>query len=817
MAAFAGLALSVGLCGAAAAAVADDPTGNGPYTAKSGDYKLPAGFDQLVTKQVAAKTELWARVWYPTKGPDLKDAPIVVFLHGEHGTCGKVDPTGKWRLDGSKEYSSSGTCTGEYPIVTPNHWGYDYIAERLATQGYVTISINTNLGINQTGYHPIDPDPFLIIRRGRMILRHLMQFGRWNSGLDTSNRPSFFSNFQGKLDFSKISLVGHSRGGDAIVNAYFQLVGNTDGWQSRLPGNAKIVALAAMAPTDFAAQRNVASQIPMDGAAYGVLLPMCDGDVSRLSGMRFYDRAVGYFPDDGGNYRAAFAVEGADHNGFNTEWHTQDNYSLGGDNQPTLHKCLGQKKLFKEIGTVADQQEIGRYFVMSIIRSKTKDGSWAELLNPAYDLPKPLAEITKYDRSYFPATDIGANKLLSRFAAYPQGACANKVFGYMGVTTQCTNNPEHFFNYQNYGDAYNAWAARIRWGAPANKKKPEDGYYWAFFTMYEGTKPVNISKMKSIEMRIGPDCTLFSGTDIPGDNDDDPELACSDLSKQAMDEAGSQNVAVQFVDDKRKYSNRHMISLKELTRERQAIGIEENEPSNPVKPLYHALMSTVRIPMSEFLRDADKGFNPAKITGMFVLLSPKGAKKDNGSGGLIIGDIWATQNTPFSMNFDAPADLPAVVAVADRPHGSTPRPPSLEGFTPGTERLPSRSAASGVRTASADGAAGPADVGARIVDVARASNPGLSGAFAGAGGPDVAEITVSTLSTMIESSSGFSVTIGGKAAQGVRVERASANPRETTIAVPAALVDGAADGAPVAVSSGGSVWRFGSLSKTSVR
>ncbi|MDR4308522.1 hypothetical protein IHQ68_18030 [Chelatococcus sambhunathii] len=811
------MALSAGLCGAAAAAVADDPTGNGPYTAKNGEYKLPASFDQLVTKQVAQKTELWARVWYPTKGPDLKNAPIVVFLHGEHGTCGKVDPTGKWRLDGSKEYSSSGTCTGEYPIVTPNHWGYDYIAERLATQGYVTISINTNLGINQTGYHPVDPDPFLIIRRGRMILRHLMQFGRWNSGLDTSNRPSFFSNFQGKLDFSKISLVGHSRGGDAIVNAYFQLVGNTDGWQSRLPGNAKIVALAAMAPTDFAAQRNVASQIPMDGAAYGVLLPMCDGDVSRLSGMRFYDRAVGYFPDDGGNYRAAFAVDGADHNGFNTEWHTQDNYSLGGANQPTLHKCLGQKKLFPEIGTVKDQQEIGRYFVMSIVRSKTKDGSWAELLNPAYDLPKPLSDITKYDRSYFPSTDIGANKLLSRFAAYPTGNCQNVLFGYAGVTTLCTNTPEHFFNYQNYGDPYNAWAARIRWGAPANKTKPEDGHYWAFFPMYQGTKPVDISKMKAIEMRVGPDCTLFSGPDNPDDVDTDPELACSDVSKQAMDENGSQNVGVQFVDDKQRYSNRHFISLKELTRERQAVGIEENEPTNPVKPLYHALMSTVRISMSELLKDADKGFNPAKITGMYVLLSPQGKKKDNGSGGLIIGDIWATQNTPFSMKFDAPADASPILAVADASHGSAPRPPSLDGFTPGKDRLPSPVAASGVRPAAGDGAAGPADTGARVVDVARVSNPALTGAFAGAGGPDVAEITVSTLSSMIESSSGFSVAIGGRAAQGVRIARPTANPRETTIAVPAALVDSAADGAPLVVSSGGSIWRFGSLSKASAR
>ncbi|WP_026363264.1 alpha/beta hydrolase [Methylopila sp. M107] len=809
------VAVATGFAGPARAAVADDPTGAGPYTAVSGDYKLAPSFDALVTKLVARKTELWARVWYPTKGPALANAPIVVFLHGEHGTCGKVDPTGKWRLDGSALYSSDGVCTGEYPLITPNHLGYDYIAQRLATQGYVTISINTNLGINQTGFHISDPDPSLIIRRGRMILRHLMQFGRWNGGLDTTTRPSFFSNFQGKLDFSKISLVGHSRGGDAIVNAYFQLVGNTDGWQSRLPANAKIVALAAIAPTDKAAQKNVPSQIPMDGAGYGVLLPMCDGDVYRLEGMRFYDRAVGFFPDDQGNFRAAFAVEGASHNGFNTEWHTQDNYSLGGANKPTLQTCLGQPdKLFKEIGTSIKQQDIARQFVMSIVRAKTKGGSWAELLNPAYELPKPISELTLYDRSYFPATDIGANRLLARFSAVPSGNCANILFGYAGVTTRCTNLPEHFFNYGDHADKYNVWAARILWGPPANKTKPKDKLFWAFVTIANGSTPQDISKMKAIEMRIGPDCKLYSAPD--SDKDGVPEYACSDRTEQSLLERGSQHIGVQFIDSAGKLSNRKFVLLKDYIDERQVVGIDQDATDGPIKPLYHGLMSTVRLPVSAFTKEADKGFNLSKIVGMYLLLSPKSGDKGNKTGGLVIGDIWATQNLPASMKFDAAGDASAPLASGDRDDGPLLRAPSLDGFEPAFSEIRSGFADASIQPAAAI-APGPADAGARIVDaVRRPSTADLGSGVQATSG--LIELTVATRTNMIENSNGFRVVIGGRSAGGVTIDRgASANPREITIAVPAAFVDDAPDGAPLAITSGGSTWRFGSLSKSAVR
>jgi len=52
-----------------------------------GEYRLPASIHSSVTTE--AKTELWAHVWRPrTGGPH----PLVVLLHGNHGTCGRFVP-----------------------------------------------------------------------------------------------------------------------------------------------------------------------------------------------------------------------------------------------------------------------------------------------------------------------------------------------------------------------------------------------------------------------------------------------------------------------------------------------------------------------------------------------------------------------------------------------------------------------------------------------------------------------------------------------------------------------------------------------------
>src|SRR6185295_17945941 len=153
---------------------AADATGTGG-TVSSEEYHLPAIIynDVLTTEN----TELWAKVYRPT---DISGGPypLVMFLHGNHGTCGHLSNP---RVDDNSDYTSTGTCPAGYSVV-PNHLGYEYLANQLASRGYIVVSINANRGITggQVVAHSDDPDH--IFSRGRLVLKHLETLSTWNNG-----------------------------------------------------------------------------------------------------------------------------------------------------------------------------------------------------------------------------------------------------------------------------------------------------------------------------------------------------------------------------------------------------------------------------------------------------------------------------------------------------------------------------------------------------------------------------------------------------------------------------------------------------------
>src|ERR1700712_703572 len=159
---------------AAGSGVALDPTGGGAYQISESEYHLPAKVDPLVDATVT--TELWAEIYRPV---DTSGAahPLLVLLHGNHATCGHYVAGTLGRLDDNSQYTTTGTCPAGY-VVVPNHLGYSYIAERLASQGYMVVSINANRGINAAA--GVLADRGLNLRRGRLVLRHLMQLAAWN-------------------------------------------------------------------------------------------------------------------------------------------------------------------------------------------------------------------------------------------------------------------------------------------------------------------------------------------------------------------------------------------------------------------------------------------------------------------------------------------------------------------------------------------------------------------------------------------------------------------------------------------------------------
>src|SRR5258705_13554841 len=105
------LTLALALCRSGLCQVAPDASGAGPLAVPSSEYKLPAGFDNVVLADAPPSarlmTELWATVYRPVNlsaGP----FPLLVFLHGNHATCGRIAGAGQGHFDINVEYTFDG-------------------------------------------------------------------------------------------------------------------------------------------------------------------------------------------------------------------------------------------------------------------------------------------------------------------------------------------------------------------------------------------------------------------------------------------------------------------------------------------------------------------------------------------------------------------------------------------------------------------------------------------------------------------------------------------------------------------------------------
>ena len=363
---------------------------DGPYQVSTGEYRFKATVDAEILND--RKTEIWARVFWPKNKVDgtiPQQLPMVAFLHGNHGTCGTgVDP----RIDDGSEYTDTGECPLDY-VVTPNHEGYNYIAEQLASYGYLVISINANRGI--TAGQGISGDDGLNLARGRLILKHMALWNIWaTQGGTPKTLENDVNSFVGKVDFSHVGLFGHSRGGEGVRAAYNLYHDMGSIWPARIP-KLKMEAIFEIGAVDGQTSRVLDAQ----DTVWNQLIPVCDGDVSDFDGIRPFNRMVQTAGQNNSGQKSIYLVYGANHNFFNTEWQENDSFGCQFHNPLWTPKDWSSQK----------QQDIARHIVVDFFRANLGSVKLKILnnsFNPLNTVDATIAAITPIEREFSPNPNL---------------------------------------------------------------------------------------------------------------------------------------------------------------------------------------------------------------------------------------------------------------------------------------------------------------------------------------------------------------------------------------------------------------------------
>jgi len=220
-------------------------------------------------------------VLYAPEGKPGK-SPLIFFVHGNHGSC---------------DTGTGPACT----IYKRNDEGYAYMGENLASWGYTVFSLDQDeLMARQDslgkGMHA----------RRLLIMEALDSLKAASEGTVPPGADADVATLLGgKLDMTRIGLMGHSRGGDAVSS--FVTYDQTRPAGERFP----LRAVVSIAPVDY--ERHAPYGVP-----YMTMVGTCDGDVSNLQGARLYERSQ--YQGNDPYPRFQVLQVGGNHDAYNTVW-----------------------------------------------------------------------------------------------------------------------------------------------------------------------------------------------------------------------------------------------------------------------------------------------------------------------------------------------------------------------------------------------------------------------------------------------------------------------------------------------------------------
>ncbi|MFF2125808.1 hypothetical protein ACFVW1_10440 [Streptomyces olivochromogenes] len=348
----------------------------GPYAVRSQTYDLgdtafqPTGF--------AGEVELTGVVHAPRDARGRR-LPLVVLLHGRHQVCGAPD--------GSTD--ANWPCRSPFTPI-PSYRGYDAVGRLLASHGYVVISISAN-GISAADNADAT---YGETARGELIQKHLDLWKEWTGKGD----GPFGREFDGAIDFGRIGLMGHSRGGEGIVSALKinEAAGHPYG----------IRAVLGIAPTDFLRQTT-------SGVAAGLILSECDGDQFDLEGAHYYDDALSAGRSDT-SPKYQVVIAGANHYFYNSAWSPSSGLPGAMDDWDKITAAGGTGGACApgsgERLTEAQQQAVGSAYITSFFRLRLGgERQFAGLWEGSRSLP-PSASFARVATTYLAPAASGARR-----------------------------------------------------------------------------------------------------------------------------------------------------------------------------------------------------------------------------------------------------------------------------------------------------------------------------------------------------------------------------------------------------------------------
>ncbi len=248
---------------------------------------------------------LAGKVWYPKRA---SNCPALFLIHGNHN----------W--------------------ITDSYLGYGYLGDYLASHGYVVVSVDENACNGLSNEND---------GRAVLLLENIRQLEAYNN---EEGNP-----LHQKIDYGKLALAGHSRGGEAIATAYlFQgLDYYPDNGNREFDYHFSIRSLVAIAPT-CGQYRPSGRDVELEDVNYFVIHGSNDQDVNTFMGMEQYEDVA--FTGKKGCMKASLYLAGANHGQFNSLW---GQYDL----MEPVNRALNVGGFLSQ----QEQQQIAKVFIKSFL------------------------------------------------------------------------------------------------------------------------------------------------------------------------------------------------------------------------------------------------------------------------------------------------------------------------------------------------------------------------------------------------------------------------------------------------------------------